>query len=71
MAIQVHYFFTVQGPSQRYEDEAGVLLPDDKSAVTYAEKFIQELKSDRDFDYRGWFLIVQDGTGRTVHSTPL
>jgi hypothetical protein len=48
------YFFVVQTPSQRYDDDAGQLLPDEETVFTHAIALIEELKSDGDGDYRGW-----------------
>ncbi len=60
------YFFNIQGPGRRYDDEGGTPLADDNSALSLAEKIIGELNADG--DYRGCRMIVQDGLGRTVFS---
>lgn len=70
MPKSARYFFILQAPSQRYDDDAGTWLPDDKSALAHAEALIQELKSEDEYDYRGWLMIVRDAQGRTVFSIP-
>ena len=64
------YFFVVQAPSQRYDDDGGQVLPDEKTAFARASALIEELKGDGEFDYRGWLMIVQDSQGRIVFSIP-
>jgi hypothetical protein len=64
------YFFIVQTPRERYDDEAGTSLADDQSARTYAEAFIEELKAESPSDSRGWVMIVEDAGGRLVCSIP-
>jgi hypothetical protein len=64
------YFFIVQGPSRRYDDETGTPLPDDQSAAALAEKIMRELKGAGDDEYRGHVMIVKDVLGRTVFSIP-
>jgi hypothetical protein len=71
MSMAARYFFIVQTPSQRCDDEAGVWLPDDQCALAHAEALIQDLKSDGKYDFRDWLMLVQDAGGRTVYSMPV
>ena len=64
------FFFIVQGPKQSYDDEAGTLLFDDKSACVHAETLIEELKNDGEYDFRDWMMIVQNDDGHTIFSIP-
>jgi hypothetical protein len=65
------YFFIVQTPTQRCDDEAGMLLPDDQSAFARALELMRELKRDEQSgDCRDWVMVVQDASGRLVSSIP-
>jgi hypothetical protein len=69
-ASLTRYFFIIQTPGGRYDDEAGTSLADDQSARAYAESFIEELKAESPSDCDGWLMIVQDAGGRLVCSIP-
>jgi hypothetical protein len=65
------YFFIIQTPTHRLDDDAGISLSDDQSALAHAEAFILDLKSDEaSRDCRGWVMIVQDAAGRSLASIP-
>jgi hypothetical protein len=46
------YFFIIQTPDHRYEDDRGTALPDDQRALSYEQTIIAELKRDGLVDNR-------------------
>jgi hypothetical protein len=66
----VHYFFVMRGPDRSIEDESGAWLVDSNAAFAHAQELVEDLKSEEDFDYRGWELVVQDALARPIFSIP-
>jgi hypothetical protein len=65
------YFFLIRTPTHQFDDEAGVWLHDDQSALEHANDFIKELKGDGQRDDCGsWVMIVHDSGSRTVFAVP-
>jgi hypothetical protein len=65
----LRYFFDVQTSNQRYGDDGGTLLPDDMSALDYADRIINDIKSEKDYDHSGWSMVVRTAR-RVVFSLP-
>ena len=54
------YYFTVRN-GDRFDDEEGIVLPDDVTAQKQAIRIIQELKAD-EADWRGYTMeVTRDG----------
>jgi hypothetical protein len=66
----VHYFFIIEGEGRRFDDDGGMWLPDDHTALAQAKMLIQVIKEDGELDYSGWRVIVQDASGRRVGVVP-
>ena len=54
------YYFTIRS-SDRFDDEEGIVLPDDVTAQKQAIRLIQQLEAD-DPDWRGYTMeVTRDG----------
>jgi hypothetical protein len=60
------FFFIIEGKGRRFDDDGGMWLPDDDTALAQAKMLIQVIKGDSELDYSGWLVIVQDASGRSV-----
>ncbi len=63
------YFFTVCGRERIKNDPAGVDLPDDAAALSYAERKIRELRTSG-YDDPALMMIVKDEARQVVLSLP-
>jgi uncharacterized protein DUF6894 len=63
------YFFTVCGRERIKNDLAGVELPDDAAALSYAERKIQELRK-HGYDDPALMMIVKDEARQIILSLP-
>ena len=70
MPTRGQYFFIVQSPSQTFSDDAGTWFRNINAALAHADAIIDDLKSEGDYDYRDWLMIVQKPLGHTVYSIP-
>lgn len=65
------YFFTIHNAESVIEDDPrGVLLPDDLTALTYAEDAITALQSDGDYRDPQLIMFVMDDHHATLWSLP-
>ncbi len=61
------YFFTIRG---RGRNPAGVDLPDDAVALSYAEHKVRELRTESGYDDPALMMIVKDEARQIVWSLP-
>ena len=61
------YHFVVRAPEHTYDDPDGVHLPNQDAAMEQGHRIVRELSDD---GYRPGdaALVIQDETGRIVHS---
>jgi hypothetical protein len=65
------YFFKIQVSDGEFEDDPqGTNLPNTAAALSYAERAINELRSENGFNDPGLMVIVEDDARRTVLSLP-
>jgi hypothetical protein len=64
------YFFKIVSDGELEDDPHGTDLPNIEAALSYAERSINELRSETGFVDPGWMMIVEDDAHRTVLSLP-
>ncbi len=64
------YFFTIRGRGRLKDDLAGVDLPDNTAALSYAERKIRELRTESGYDDPALMMIVKDEARQIVLSLP-
>jgi hypothetical protein len=65
------YFFTIHREDQVEDDPDGAFLPDEVSALSYAEHTIRELRKKSGYkDDLSLMMMVKNQAGQTVLSLP-
>jgi hypothetical protein len=64
------YFFKIVSDGELEDDPHGTDLPNIEAALSYAERAINELRSESGFDDPGLMMIVEDEARRPVLSLP-
>ena len=62
------YYFIVQTPDERFDDDSGTTMRSRKEALAHAEKIANELASD--CDCTGWPILIRDAAGRAIFTIP-
>ena len=68
--IMPQYFFDVRSIDLDYSDPDGIALPDDEAAIVYAERMIDELKEDDDYNAPDLQMLARNDAGQTIFSIP-
>lgn len=65
------YFFVVQGPDEKVDDQQGEFLPSDNAAIAHGLSLINEIKKTAGrFDSSQWDLVVEDEDREIVITIP-
>jgi hypothetical protein len=64
------YFFKIVSDAELEDDPHGTDLPNTAAALSYAERAINELRSESGFDDPGLMMIVEDEARQTVLALP-
>lgn len=62
------YYFIVQRPGQKIDDDDGAVLQNDDATLACAQRIIEELKDEADCD--GSSMTVKDAPDRIVSFIP-
>jgi len=64
------YFFTIHREHQVENDPDGLFLPDEASALSYAERTIRELRKQSGYNDPALMMMITNEARQTVSSLP-
>jgi hypothetical protein len=64
------YFFTIHRGNEVEDDPDGAFLPDEASALSYAEHTIRELRKKDGYNDLALMMMIKDEVRQTVWSLP-